>query len=486
MTDDTVLLSPGGAAAYILAFATGVLLITWFFGRRVGSKSIEGFLLANRDVRWLVGGPSIAASWTWAVALMISVQMAYEDGFGGLFWFTVPNIIAVLIFVWLGPQIRRRFPHGYSLPEWIHERYGSRSATGLYLFVYVYYQVMAATVQIYAGGHLLAAATGLSVMWLMPVVVAIVLLYTVISGLEASIVTDVVQLALMLLIGGAIVLGVVGTSGPMRFDGIGGQGGMNPFSPGIALTAGVITSIGLLSGSIGDQQFWQRCLAMRKGDVRRSFVLGAILFAAIPIGLSVIGFKAAGANVLLPEGTDSSMIGFIAVKEMLPKTLAALFLLVLLAGLSSTLDSALAASSSLYRLVHQGFWRDNERKKPFSMARARLAMLVVAGAGLGLAYAVEFLPGFGLKYLWWFLNTVGACVVVPTILSLFWRRLTASGILRGSGVGLIVGLPLVVWASITGNDWVLAASYAGIVAVSASSCIVFRAGRDDERKNAHR
>ena len=44
------------------------------------------------------------------------VQMAYQQGLAGAFWFTVPNVLAVLLFVWLGPRIREKLPHGYSLP----------------------------------------------------------------------------------------------------------------------------------------------------------------------------------------------------------------------------------------------------------------------------------------------------------------------------------------------------------------------------------
>ena len=88
--------------------------------------------------------------------------MAYQQGVAGIFWFTAPNIMAVLIYIWLGPEIRRKIPKGYSLPEWMHERYQDKRVTLLYLFTYYYYQVMAVTVQVYAGAHLLSSATGVS------------------------------------------------------------------------------------------------------------------------------------------------------------------------------------------------------------------------------------------------------------------------------------------------------------------------------------
>jgi len=158
----TPLLSPISALLYLVPFGAVMLAATLLFGRRIGSSSIEGFLVANRNVGWFLGGTSIAASWTWAVALMVSVQIAYQQGLAGAFWFTVPNVLAVLLFVWLGPRIREKLPGGYSLPEWINFRLKHRGVAYIYLIVYFYYQVMAVTVQVYAGASLLGAATGLS------------------------------------------------------------------------------------------------------------------------------------------------------------------------------------------------------------------------------------------------------------------------------------------------------------------------------------
>jgi|ERR1700688_2944884 len=469
------LLTPLQTVIYLLVFALVMLFVTTFFGRKIGSKTVEGFLVVDRNVHWTLGGFSIAASWTWAVALMISVQMAYQQGLAGIFWFTVPNVIAVLVFIWLGPRIRDLLPKGYSLPEYMHSRFHSRGVTYLYLFVYFYYQVIAATVQIYAGAQLLSAASGISATTLMPTVLIITLLYAVISGLEASIVTDFLQLVLIL-VPGWITIFLVTKAGGFHFNlhGVGPGGGLNPFSPSIALTAGVISSIGLLSGSIGDQVFWQRCLAIRAHEIRRSFLFGALLFATIPIGLSLLGFTAAAPEVgfRLPHGFDPSLVGFAVVHQLIPAGLATMYMIMILSGLCSTLDSSLSAASSLYELVVTKPWsQDAAQRRPFTILQGRLSMLVVGMVGLVLGYAVEFIPGFGLKYLWWFLNTIGACVVVPTVLSLFWNRLQAKGILIGSGIGLAVGLPLVSIGSIKGNDPLLAATYAGIVLVSVMACL---------------
>jgi urea-proton symporter len=469
---DLQLVSPTLGYLYLSVFIVVYAIVTTSVARLLGKATVDSFLVANRRVPWWVAGPSIAAGWTQAIALMISVQTSYENGFAGIFWFTVPNVIAVLVFIWLGPKIREKIPDGYSLPEWMYVRFADTRVTLLYIFVYFYYQVMTCAVQIYAGGSLLSAATGISPYILMPVVLAMTLLYCIVSGLQASLVTDFIQLSGLLLVGGGVVtLVVTAAGGELKFDGVTGVGGLNPFDYRIALTAGVIQSIGLISGAIGDQPFWQRCFAVPRNQIRRSFLFGAMLFAIIPIGLAFLGFTAAAPAVglTLPADFDRSLVGFAVVKRLLAPGVATLFIFLLLAALCSSLDSALVASSSLYKLVRTQPWLGRTEGN-FSVLEGRVAMVAIGLIGLMIGILVKAVPSLDLKYLWWFLNTIGACVVAPTVLSLFWNRLRASGIILGSVTGLAVGLPLVVYASVNGLNFLLAGTYFGVLLISLVFC----------------
>lgn len=473
------LVSPELLFLHLGIFTLIMIGATYFLGRRLGIQSGEAFLVVNRQIPWWLGGPSIAASWIWAPALMISMQMAYQQGIAGIFWFTVPNIIAVLVYVWLGPQIREKLPQGYSLPEWMHVRFGDRRITFLYLFTYYFYQVMAVTVQVYAGAHLLSAATGVSALLLMPTILLITIAYGIISGLQASIITDLIQMILILVPGWIVTTLVVQAGGGhMNYTGVLPSGSVNPFAPQIVFTTGIIMSIVLISGSICDQQFWQRCLAVKEKDIRKTFIFGAILFCSVPIALSLLGFTAAAPEVglKLPENFDPSLIGFAVVRHLLPEGIAILYLYMLLAGLCSTLDSGLSAASSLDALLQKKPWITAPGTiREISLSRARRSMIWISLIGIAIAYLVEFIPGFGLKYLWFMLNTIGACVVVPTVLSLFWKSLTGRGIILGSGLGLILGLPLMVFAGVTSNDQLIAATYVMIILISSSCCYLTRA-----------
>src|SRR5215212_9643866 len=121
----------------IILFGIAMILLTYVASRgERWTNSGTGFLVAWREVPWPLMGPSIAASWIWAPALFVSVQKAYELGLPGIFWFTVPNILALVVFAFLAPRIRQLIPGGYTLPDWIRYRLGSGAVHKVYLIPY--------------------------------------------------------------------------------------------------------------------------------------------------------------------------------------------------------------------------------------------------------------------------------------------------------------------------------------------------------------
>jgi len=187
--------------------------------------------------------------------------------------------------------------------------------------------------------------------------------------------------------------------------------------------------------------------------------------------LSTLGFL--GANpalgISLPEGVDVSMIGVQTVATLLPSWAVFLFVIMLLAGLSSTLDSGLSAASSLWVI-------DVSKPKTSKQAvkSARKAMFGIAVLGLLVALAVIYIPGFGLFHLWWIFNTIAACVMIPTVLSLFWSKLSAKGVLYGVITAFILGLPAFIYGNLVDNNLIIVGATLFIVLISTFFCLVMR------------
>lgn len=485
---------------YTLLFLYGLsmLLITFLFGRWSGWKTKEGFLLAERKAGWMFMGPSIAASWIWAGALFVSVQMAFEKGLAGIFWFTFPNFLALAIFYFLGPKIKERFANGYTLPQYIKNKLGSEKVHKLYLVPFLFGQLIAVTFNIFAGGTLISTLTGIPVTVVMPLLVLIVISYALISGLEASIVTDFLQMifiyvALAVIIPWAVVKTGIGAI----VGGLGGASGnfVNVFNPGVMLGFGIVTSIGLISQTITDQQYWQRVFASKRSEIRKAFIFGAILFAIVPLSLSLLGFLAANPRlgIHLPVNVDPSMIGVLTVEQLLPSWVIILFAVALLSGLTSTVDSAMAATSSLYATDIAKYSEEEKSvlakqllNKPLTakenhllkildrkmIVKSRWAMLAIAFVGLAFAYASYFLAGFGVKQLFLLSISIAASTAVPTVLSLYWEKLSARGVFWGILTAMILGMPAFFYANYIGNDLMIAGSSLFMIGISTAICLV--------------
>jgi Na+/proline symporter len=484
----------------IIVFGIAMILLTYFASRSERwMKSGTGFLVAWRDVPWWLAAPSVAASWIWAPALFVSVQKAYQLGLPGIFWFTAPNIVALVIFAWLAPKIRRIIPGGYTLPDWIRYRLGSEAVHKVYLIPYIWYQVMAVTVQIFVGGLMLNYMTGISLNLIMVLLLVLCLIYSLISGLRASVITDFVQM--IFIIAGVLIIppwvaGKVGWGAVTK--GLGGlAGNTNMLDPKVAFSFGIVTSIGLIAGSISDQQYWQRAFAIKPKHLVKSYVFAGILFGIVPILLSILGFVAANPamGIAMPQGVGLPMIGIEVVVKILPLWAAVFFVVMLLSGLMSTLDSGMCAASSLYAIdlapltpdqrgvlakERSGLplTKEDERVKDQldkeTVGRARIGMYAISVLGLILAFVVQHL--FSLDRLWWIFNGVATCFAVPTVLSLYYDRLSAKGVITGicgAGVGMIA----FVYGNWVQNDVITVFSALFIVAISLICCLIFKRDR---------
>jgi urea-proton symporter len=492
-------LSPTTGYLLLLGFAVFMVLITLFWAPAKPRRTREFFLAADRGLRWWVMGPSIAATWIWAGALFVSTQMSYEKGLAGIFWFTFPNVIALAVYAFLGPKIRKRFRNGFTLPQFVRDRLGSNAVHKIFLVPFFLGQLSAVLFNVAAGGVMVSTLTGIPIAVVMPIIALIALSYTLISGLQASVITDVIQIGLILLAAVVIVPMTVGSAGGLAAiaGGLGGKSGefANIFDPSVAFSFGIVTSIGLISQTISDQMFWQRVFAVHEKDIAKAFLFGAFLFALVPLSFSMLGFMAAnpGLSVNLPAGSDASLIGVLTVNAFQPVSMLVLFVVAMLAGLCSTVDSALSATSSLWStdvvrhspeqwriLDKRGRGEDLAAEETAVLGgmdanivrQSRLSMVVLTVAGLALAFAVQFIAGFGIKQIFVVGLAIPAAISMPIVLTLYWERLSARGVFWGVLVAVVVGIPLAVYATSVNDPVLIVAAPVAMLAISTGTCVV--------------
>ena len=186
----------------IIMYAVIMLGATLIFTQK--AKNTVSFHVADRNIGGLVGAMSIAATWIWAPSLFVSAEKAYTNGIPGIFWFLVPNVLCLIIFIPFAKRIRAKYPEGITLTGFMAKTYNSPKVNKAYSFQLGALAVLSTAVQLIAGGKMLSNITGIP-FWIVTIILsAIAYSYSRFSGLKASVATDVLQLGIIL-IGGAII-----------------------------------------------------------------------------------------------------------------------------------------------------------------------------------------------------------------------------------------------------------------------------------------
>lgn len=401
-------------------------------------KNIERFCVGDRNIGWFVSALSIAATWIWAPALFTSTENAYTKGFAGLFWFLVPNVLCLILFIPFARKIRAEMPHGITLSGYMHEKYKSKSVKNVYLFQLGALSALSTGVQLLAGSKILSMVTGIP-FWTMTIIMAVIAYsYSQFSGIKASIVTDALQMIFMLLASAGFVVFGLRNGGGIEAV-VNGLGGIN--HDGFSLVSergleiflgfGLPTTVGLLSGPFGDQCFWQRAFCVKKNRIGRAFFIGAILFGIVPLSMGVLGFVGAGNGYM---AVDTGVINFELISMLFPSWAVIPFLFMIISGLLSTIDSNLCAIASLTTDIK------NNQKSTIG----KIAMVGLLAVGI----AVANIPGLTVTHLFLMYGTLRAATLLPTIFTLKGVRLTAKGVTTGIITALVVGLPIFAYGNI--------------------------------------
>jgi Na+/proline symporter len=441
---------------------------TILFTRKADSK--ESFHVADRKIGLVKSSLSIAATWIWAPALFVSAEKAYSSGIPGFFWFLVPNVLCLLIFIPFAKGIRRQFPAGITLSGYMAQKYQSGKVKGIYQFQLGALAVLSTSVQLLAGSKILNMITGIP-FWVLTIILAgIAFSYSQFSGIKASVTTDVVQIGIILAGCALITPWAVASSGGLHsllhglsgytgdFSSLWDGNGVNVF-----LSFGLPTAIGLISGPFGDQSFWQRTFSIKERHIGKAFGIGAAVFALVPLSMGAVGFLAAGSGF---AAADSSMVNFKFIKQMFPAWVLIPFLFMILSGLLSTVDSNLCSAASL----------TTDRRTKDNIKMSKLTMLGL----LAVAILIANIPGLTVTYLFLFYGTLRASTLLPTILTLKGKKLSANGVFFGVLASLLVGLPIFAYGNLC--DLALYKTIGSLATVLLSGIIAAAFGRWEARK----
>ena len=402
--------------------------------------SMERFCVGDRNIGWGVSALSIAATWIWAPALFTSTEHAYTNGFAGLFWFLVPNVLCLLLFIPFAKRIRKEMPEGITLSGYMYEKYKSRSVKNVYLFQLVALSALSTGVQLLAGSKILSMLTRIPFAVMTIIMAVIAFSYSQFSGIKASILTDVIQMVFMLVASiGFVTFGVKNGGGlETLLTGLGGatRDAGSLFSKRgweLFFGFGLPTTIGLISGPFGDQCFWQRAFCVKKDKIGKAFLVGALLFGIVPLSMGILGFIGAGMGYV---AEDTGIINFEIISILFPAWAMIPFLFMIISGLLSTIDSNLCAISSLTTDIF----------KEKTLRKTKFVMILLLTAGIIIAN----IPKLTVTHLFLMYGTLRAATLLPTIFTLKGIKLKPQGIVAGILSALMTGLPIFGYGNMRG------------------------------------
>ncbi|TCO12371.1 Na+/proline symporter [Camelimonas lactis] len=378
---------------------------------------------AGSKVGFGISAASMTATWIWAASLYAAATSGYTFGVSGPLHYGLWGALMILFIYPFGKRIRSLAPDAHSLAEILHARHGSSSQLIL-AGSNIIGSILSLVSNYIAGGVLIAMLTPLNFSTGILVIAAGVLLYTLWSGLRASILTDFIQVCAMLL---AVVI-LVPTifhlaGGPDIFRE--GQGNLNQqqlsfFSSDAFFNQGAPYIAAVLAYAIGNQTIAQRLFAVRPDKIKATFVTATVGYGATVIGIGMLGVLALYLGIKPIDGDVNNLVPQLAA-SYLGAGLLSLFFILIIGAMASTADSDLSALSSIVMtdIYGRNIARPGKANPRLMLLLGRLTM--VASTALAVYIASNRLNILELLVL---VGAIWGALVFPVIASFYWRKVS--------------------------------------------------------------
>ena len=377
--------------------------------------SLTSSLTASALGAWILFGPASASTW---------------GGIGAVIGYALGTSAPMLFLYNFGPKIRKEFPNGLTLTEFIKKRFGS-GILKISLFLILFYLTIFLIAEVTAIASLLNFISQVPLWITAGVTLIICLLYILRGGFKMSIITDKYQFVFIMLIILASVFIILGNIDLSSYELI------QKNSPNLIdrnylpnYTAGLTFFIAVAATNLFHQGNWQRVFSARNNHILKS----SLIYSSIIIFFIVFWMGYSG---LISYSLNSKVIPDLAYFELVLKnknSLIVMGILILAMSLTlSTIDTLINAISSL--IIVDG----NQINKSLSgkevKNKADLIILL-----LSILVFVISSKGFSILYLF-LLADLLCCAAVITIFYGFFNKKINSKLAALSIIsGLISGL----------------------------------------------
>ena len=382
---------------YFLNQATSLILVIIisltfvFLGLYISKKykGLNNYLTANRNIGLFSLTTSLTASALGAWILFGPASAATWGGIGSVIGYSLGTAFPMFFLIYLGKKIRKEFPKGSSLIEFMRKKFG-KSLFKLILLMTIFYMFIFLCAEVTAVSVLINYISGTE-LWITALIVLIsTLAYTLYGGLRASIFTDNIQMiviGVLLLISLSYITSFTGSEFSFEFI---KEKNPHLLSPSYipSYTAGLTFFIAVAATNLFHQGNWQRVYAAKNFEtLRKSLIIS--FFTIIPI-VFYMGF--AGMVAFSIDPSTRPDLGFFSL--LLKEQKEILSLVVIILGLAltiSTVDTLVNAISSLIVIDGKATFNLNKKTNYFNFSKYLIIFLstvsfIIASKGFDILY----------------------------------------------------------------------------------------------------
>jgi len=371
---------------------TVTIIVGLFFiglGYLNSKKTIDNrkYIIGNRDENTFSLTTSLAASALGAWILFGPASAATWGGFGAVIGYALGTATPMLLLYNFGPKIRKEFPRGLSLTEFIKKRFGM-GILKLSLFLILFYLVIFLIAEVTAIAFLLNFISKTPLWITAGITLIICLLYILRGGFKLSIITDKYQfiiIAVLIFISVILILGnletnsfkIIKENSPNLIN--------SKYLPNY--TAGLTFFIAVAATNLFHQGNWQRVFAAKNNLIlKKSLIYSSLITFLIVLWMGFTG--------LISFSLNSKVIPDLAFFDLILSKNYLLIISILVLALAltlSTIDTLINAISSI--LIVNGnqisksiFGSSLKNKTNYMILIICILVFIIASKGFSILY----------------------------------------------------------------------------------------------------
>ncbi|KAA8521089.1 hypothetical protein F0562_011758 [Nyssa sinensis] len=464
-------------------FAVFTSFLVWLEKRYVGSRhTSEWFNTAGRNVKTGLIASVIVSQWTWAATILQSSNVAWEYGVSGPFWYASGATIQVLLFGVMAIEIKRKAPYAHTVCEIVKARWGT--AAHLVLLAFCFLTNIIVTAMLLLGGSAVVnALTGVNIYAASFLIPLGVIVYTLAGGLKATFLASYIHSVIVHLVLVIFVYLVYTASSelgspsivyqrllevanksricqePLSHDGqscgpVSGnyKGSYLTMLSSGGLVFGIINIVGNFGTVFVDNGYWVSAIAARPSSTHKGYLLGGLVWFAVPFSLATsLGLGALALDLpitaseashgLVPPATAIALMG---------KGGSVLLLTMLFMAVTSAGSSELIAVSSLctYDIYRTYINPDASGKQILKVSRG---VVLAFGCFMGLLAVILNKAGVSLGWMYLATGVFIGSAVLPIAFMLLWRKANSIGAILGTIIGCVLGI--ITWLSVASVEY---------------------------------